>query len=355
MSWDNVSDIENIKIWTDYSDSTQGHLFVNDNHQLKLYVGISFKLEPNTTEGPTEDEVKSALSLINNQDSGPLKYLTTSTPEGKFTAIYDPAYPASKSGGDMDNIDDGIYDFIFTYWAFSPTTMNAEAHSEAVALKLQYTVNNSDGTTTEVVKTTSATGNYYVKTCVSIVCYPAKLYGMYEENRTAINYGSTTVAEADHSNISGHFSHSHDSFKVYWFYIDDPYFKIFTYDGCTEPDDTIELNPYYIYREYSKPQYDHIYNAFFPNVKCGEMDYGVKIVVRSDLDDSHNTLVTEHITVHQKENQITFLTGYTVVQNLNNATDKDDRIYLRVYDQFGNSSYVVAFSNADDAFPLSVS
>lgn len=350
MSWDNVSSIKNIKIWTNYSDSTQGHLFINGKHQLLLNVGISFNLKSGTTAGPTQQEVSSALSLINNQDSGPLKYLTLSD-KGKFIAIYDPSLALSAADGDAASAEAGTYDYQLTYYVYSPMSMNAEAHAEGVALKLDYT----DTSGNRVVQETSATGNYNTKTCVYVTCYPAKLYGMKEENRTNITYSSKAVAEADYWDYSGHFNHSGDTFNVIWFYIDDPYFQLFYFDGCSDPNENDAHNPYYIYKAESKPKWDIVYNAFFPNVKCGAFDYGVQIVLRSDMDDSHTTLLTEHIEVHQQQNQITFLGAHTSVESLNHATDMSNRVRIQAYDQFGNSTYIVAYSNGADALPLSIS
>ncbi|WP_312928570.1 hypothetical protein [Pseudescherichia sp.] len=350
MSWDNVSSIKNIKIWTDYSDSTQGHLFINNNHQLLLNVGISFNLKSSTTAGPTQQEVSDALSLINDQDSGPLKYLTLSD-KGKFTAIYDPSLALSVADSDAASAESGTYDYQLTYYVYSPTSMNAEAHAEGVALKLAYT----DASGNKVVQETSATGNYYTKTCVYVTCYPAKLYGMEGENRTNITYSTKVVAAADCWDYSGNFNHSEDTFKVISFYIDDPYFKLFYFDGCSDPNENYAHNPYYIYKAYSKPKWDIVYNAFFPNVKCGAFDYGVQIVLRSDMDDSHTTLLTEHIEVHQQQNQITFLGAHTSVEGLNHSTDMSNRVRIQAYDQFGNSAYIVAFSNGANAMPFSIS
>ena len=337
MSWNHVLDVKNIKIWTDYSDSTQGHLFVNDNHQLKLNVGISFTLDTGETEGPTEDEVHSALSLINNQDSGPLKYLSI-VEAGRYTSVYDPNHVSIDPQND---IDDGIYDFVFTYYVSSPSNLNAETHSESVALRVEYPQTNADGTTTVVVKETSAKGNYYTKTYVTVLCYAPMLYGNSGENRKVISLGHKTVADSDCFDVEGHFNHSGDNFKVYWLYIDDPYFKIFYFDGCNEPDENIVHDAFYILKEYSKPRWDHIFNSFFPAIKCGELTYDVKIAVRSDPNHAYDVIVTENITVHQEENQITFLTGFSSAEALREATDVNKYVYVRLYDQFGNNSYIV--------------
>jgi len=354
MSWNNVTGIKNIKIWTDYSDTTQGHLFVNDQHQLTLNVGVSFNLNSQNPVGPTEDEVKSALSLINNQDSGPLKYLTQVESAGRFTNIYDPYFPEAVPTAYTDPVDDGIYDYQFTYIVTSPTSLNAETYSESVALKLEYTITNSDGTTKEVIQETSATGNA-TKTAVAVICYSSILYGNNGENRKSLTFTSYTVADGDCWDVEGHFNHSGDRFMVFPLTIDDPYFKLFYFDGGAEPDSSIVHNPYFIRKEYSKVKWDHIYNSFFPNIKCGEFDFDVKISVRSDLDDSHAVIVTENITVHQQENQITFLTGFSSAESLNHAADVSDRVYLSVYDQFGNNAYVVVYAEEEKVTITSVS
>jgi len=359
MSWDNVSAVHTIKIWTDYSDSTQGHLFVNDNHQLKLYAGIDFDLNAGTTEGPTDDEVRSAITLVNNINGGPLKYLTI-VDKNNYNAVYDPYHTQAVDQDDTSNVDDGVYDNVITFYVSSPLSVNAEAYSESVALTLEYHGTNPDGTAKDIfVDTSAAAEKGGFATSVSVVCYPAKLYGNKGENRTCITYSSTEVAEDDCWDVDdGHYNHDNDQFHVIRFYIDDPYFKLFYFDGCTEPDSSVVHNPYYRYREYiqGNPQYDHLYNAFFPNVRCNNseptLDFDTKIAVRPD--DNGMIAVTENITVHQQQNQITFIGARTTVKSCD-ITDKSTYVYLRVYDQFGNSAYVIAFSNADDALVKSVS
>ena len=353
MSWDNVSDIKNIKIWTDYSDSTQGHLFVNDNHRLKLNVGISFTLKSGTTEGPTEDEVSNALSLINNQDSGPLKYLKLAD-ENIYTTVYDPYHTQSDNKNNSNTIDDGIYDFVLTYYVNSPLSINAEAHSEVVALQLKYTVTDSAGKTTEVIKQTSVNGNYPTKVKVSVVCYPSKLYGIENENRTCLTSVKTIVSNATYHN--GHYDNSGDTSYCVAISIDDSYFKIFHLDGAQEPDTLSTLQPLYISFYEDKPMWDHINNAFFPNIQCGEKSYTVTAEVRSNLSyDSYYQLFDADIPISQKEGQIIFAAVQTDVKSTGYNWATNNYQYLSAYDQFGNSMYIViAFSN-DSNYIKSVS
>lgn len=353
MSWDNVSDIKNIKIWTDYSDSTQGHLFVNDNHQLKLNVGISFTLKSGTTEGPTEDEVRNALSLINNQDSGPLKYLSV-VEEGTYTAVYDPYHVSTDASNDTNDSGSGVYDYVFTYYVASPSNINADVHAETVALKLAYTITNADGTTTEVVKETSAKGNYYTKTFVSISCYPSKLYGNSGQNRTSLKSVKTAVSGVhyhdEHYNTSGNTSYS------VAISIDDSYFKFFYLDGAQEPDALSGLKPLYIDYYKDKTMWDHINNAFFPNIQCGEKNYTVTVEVRSNLSyDSYYQLFSADIPIDQQENQIIFAAVHTDAESTDYNWSCNYYQYLRAYDQFGNSMYIVIAFNNDDNYIKSVS
>ncbi len=349
MSWDNVNDIKNIKIWTDYSDETQGHLFVNGNHQLKLNVGIGFTLNSGTTEGPTEDEVKNALSLINNQDSGPLKYLSV-VEEGIYVAVYDPYHVST---GTNDNADDSIYDFVFTYYVFSPSSINAETHAESVALKLAYTTTNADGTTKEVVKETSALGNYYTKTYVSVLCYPSMLYGAPGENRININC-SKVAAETNNKDSNNRYTHEDSAFWVVSLSIDHSYFKLFYLQGGQEPDPDREVEPFFIDKSKDSPEWDYIYNTFFPNMKCGEMNYTVQAIIRN-VNNQGDHVYYAHVDVQQKENQVTFIEISTDVQSLHDFSGTDQLIYLRVFDQFGNSAYIVAYHNYNFNFIKSVS
>ncbi len=352
MSWDNVSDIKNIKIWTDYSDSTQGHLFVNDKHQLKVNVGISFTLKSGTTEGPTEDEVYSALSLINNMDSGPLKYLAITT-EGDYIQVYDPTHVQSTPTDNTEDPSDGIYDFIFTYWLYSPTNINAEAHTETVALKLAY----SDSKGNSYVKETSRTGNYYTKTFITICCYYSILYGTKDQNRIPVDVTYLQVATSDYKNLnSGNFDHDGDTYRNYWLYIDSSYFKIFKLEGGQDPQNNVsvdnDLRPFSILVQSQNVMSDWVYDAYFPNVKCGEMQYDVSIKVMNGTD---SAIYDVKVTVHQHENQITFITATTVGKHLRDNGYQKDPLNIRFYDQFGNSAAVAIDTYGNQILITSVS
>lgn len=336
MSWNNVSDIKNIKIWTDYTDSTQGHLFVNDNHQLKLNVGISFTLKSGTTEGPTEDEVYSALSLIDNQDSGPLKYLNI-VEAGRYTSVYDPNHVNINPEND---IDDGIYDFGFTYYVSSPVNLNAETRSESVALRVAYSITNDDGTTTDVVKQTSAKGNYYTKTYVSVICYPSILYGMDGQNRKNIVSTNGIVSSATYHNV--HYDTSGNQSYYITISINDSYFKLFYLDGAHEPEDVSTLTPQFINYTKDSPMWDHVNNCFFPNIQCGEKKYTVTAEVRSNLSyDAYSPLFDADIPIDQKENQIIFVAVQTDAKRTDYNWTCNYYQYLNIHDQFGNSIYII--------------
>ena len=355
MSWDNVSDIKNIKIWTDYNDSTQGHLFVNDNHQLKLNVGISFTLNSGTTEGPTENEVKSALSLINNQDSGPLKYLSV-VEEGSYTAVYDPYHVSTSPSDDTSNTGDGVYDFIFTYYVTSPSSINAETYAESVALKLVYPYTDAKGDTTEVVKETSAKGNYYTKTYVSVSCYPSMLYGSSNQNRIAIKIKKTEIDADDYKHTVQYDDYSIIHFFNMPIYLDDSYFKIYKFDGGT---DTVSVQPYrpiYIGIISDGAMWDYVYNTYFPNINVGEIEYVIDVDIRSNPDyENYEPIVTERVTVKQNENEIMFIFGYIDAKTTNKNDEINNHQDLRIYDQFGNTSNVIVSYNNDGPYIKSVS
>lgn len=354
MSWDNVTGIKNIKIWTDFSDSTQGHLFVNDQHQLSLNIGLSFNLKSGATEGPTKDEVKSALSLINNQDSGPLKYLALADSAGRFNAIYDPYYPQAVPTADTDPVEDGIYDFQFTYIVTSPYSINAECYSEEVALKLEYSVTDSTGSTSQKIIETSRSGTgSSIKTYVSVACYSAKLYGGPGANRTNLRCSNTEV-ETKGKSSNDNYDHTDSSFHIVSLYIDDPYFKIFYLENGQEPDPDRQVEPFFINKSKDSVMWDYIYNSFFPNIKCGKMDYTVQAIVR-DVNDQSDHIYFAHVDVQQQENQVTFIEISTDVKSLDHFSGSDERIHLSVFDQFGNSAYVIAYHSSDLNFIKSVS
>ncbi|SUG22986.1 Uncharacterised protein [Salmonella enterica subsp. arizonae] len=73
MSWENVAGLSKIQIWAEScssSDGDEAFLFVNDNHQILITVGVSLALYETSKAGPTLEEVKSAISLIDNSDGG---------------------------------------------------------------------------------------------------------------------------------------------------------------------------------------------------------------------------------------------------------------------------------------------
>lgn len=341
MSWENVTGVKYINIWTGYSDTTQGHLFVNGNHQLLLTAGITFNLKSGTTEGPTQDEVAQALSLINNQDGGPLKYLAV-VDENIYTALYDPNHVQAEPVANPDSAGDGIYDYTFQWYVNSSTAINKGFWSEGVALKLVYSTDGSNS----VVVDTSVHGSS-TKANVTVCCYQPVLYGNKGENRINISISSKQVASSDCSDKAGNFNHAGDTFIVYWVYIDDSYFKLFNFDGCTDPDPDVVHQGFYIHKEKSTVEWDHVFNSFFPNVKCGAFDFSTQVAVRSGPDQSYPVVVTEQITVHQQENQITFISGFSSAQGLKYAGEVDKRQAVLAYDQFGNSTYFLVHTTYD--------
>jgi len=272
-----------------------------------------------------------------------------------YTAVYDPYHNQAVDQDDTSNVDDGVYDNVITYYVSSPSSVNAEAYSESIALTLEYHGTSSDGTAKDIFADTSAVAEKGAfATYVSVACYPAKLYGNKGENRTCITSNFRYTPDKSEY-LEGPWDIDSYECRIFWFYIDDPYFKIFYFDGCNDPDPNISHDPYYIYKDYESAQWDAISNAFFPNIKCGAMDYTVRINVRPDLDQNHSKIAVYDIIINQLENQLTFVTAWFEVKALDYATDVSKQINLSIYDQFGNSAYVVAFSNADDALVKSVS
>lgn len=329
MSWENVDSISNIKIWSEYSDSTQAHLFVNGRHQVLLTVGISFTLINATQPGPDSDEVLSVLQLINNTDSGSLKYLTE-VDKGQYNSVFDPSLQSSSGSG--ASVDNGIYDYTYSFYLQSDRSINVGGWSESVALRLDY-ISYRNKSPQTVVYETSRLGSG-LKTNVQICCYPERLYGNPGGRRTPLNIIerlSSVPVHLNHNQSSGSGFHS----DLYALYIDDDYFKIIAFDGQHAANSTaLEPLSYYMIKE--KTRYDKIQNTHFPSVSPGKSSYNVEINFREGAG-SGTPMIEATVSVDQQEGDISFIASYYDLKGDDSGQNHTGSVLIYFYDQFGNS------------------
>ncbi|KFC07447.1 hypothetical protein GTGU_01831 [Trabulsiella guamensis ATCC 49490] len=168
MTWKNVSGISKFQIWTEAcassTDGSEAWLFVNGRHQIKVTVGLTLALKIGTTELPSVDEVKNALTLINNKDGGNFKYLVEGS-AGTYCKIYEPSHSSLQA-----NLKENNFHYVFEHYFSSNTSKNPNIASEEISVKLTYT--DSDGKLW--VNDMSANGDFYQKGFVKVHCLSAK-------------------------------------------------------------------------------------------------------------------------------------------------------------------------------------
>ena len=226
MSWDNVKGVSVAQIWTDNPDMTQVYLFANGNHQVKLTVGLSFTLSNTTQPGPTADEVKAALSLVDYETGAGVRFVKTGA-KGSYDYVYQPNMPATinvLSASDTSN--PGAYQYELDYYVSSDSTINVNYASEKVALYLSYI--NSSGTKVDYYTSSGSKSQSYV----AVTVYPPKKYGMSGSNMTPVVFNTLN----DNPSYTTDKSSFVDTFivhsvQVYGLAIDDSYFRFVNYQA----------------------------------------------------------------------------------------------------------------------------
>ena len=228
MSWDNVKGVSAAKIWTDNPDMTQAYLFANGNHQVKLTVAISFVLSNTTESGPTEDEVKAAITLIDYQTSAGLSHLKTGD-KGTYAAVYQPNSPVAIKA--VEDSNTGAYQYEFDYYISSDSTINASYMSEEVALLISYT--GSDG---KPVSYSTASGSKS-QSSVKVTVEPPKKYGTSVSNLMPIIFD--TIDDQFHVEPTWGKQYisqtSTPTASTYAVRIDDSYFRISYFKTSNTP------------------------------------------------------------------------------------------------------------------------
>ncbi|ECO2450627.1 hypothetical protein FY203_22140, partial [Salmonella enterica] len=177
MSWENVAGLSKIQIWAEScssSDGDEAFLFVNDNHQILITVGVSLALYETSKAGPTLEEVKSAISLIDNSDGDALKFLVEGD-AGDYISVYDPSHVNAQK------INNSNFQYQFKYYLSSNKTINPNVSSEEVSAKISY--KNSDGS---FIYDMSSQGDYSIKDYVKVTMFAEKEYGLKGSGKTTV-------------------------------------------------------------------------------------------------------------------------------------------------------------------------
>ena len=346
MSWDNVLGVNSAKIWTDNPDMAQAYLFANGNHQVKLTVGISFVLDDSSQAGPTEDEVKAALSVIDFDTGASLSHLKTGD-KGDYSYVYLPNMPMAIQA--VEASDAGGYQYQFDYYLSSDSTINANYASEKVALFLSYTDVNGNK-----IEYNTASGSKS-QSYVSITVYPPKKYGTSGSPSTPI----IIVLKDDQIPYRYDYPHRIDDLAVTaWnLRIDDSYFRIVKFQAASG---TQSNEPFYRHGKNVAPggiAYDEDWETlegFIPienkvNQGCISYESSLPIV----YSDSNKYFFKITVTVQQEANEIIFIHFYAVIlpSGTPGFDNKTDTVSLYAYDQFGNK-FNIEINKTSDGFEI---
>ncbi len=343
MSWDNVKGVSALRIWTDNPDMTQAWLFANGNHQVKLTVGVGINLNDPTQPGPTEDEVKAGLSLIDFDTGAELRFLKTGD-NGGYGYVYQPNMPATIKA--LESSNDLAYQYEINYYISSDSTINANYASEQVALLLSYT--DSTGKKTDIPTGSGSKSQSYV----AVTVYPPKKYGMSGSPTTAVIF-KTLNDKPSYTTRSSSFVNTFNvhSVYIYGLSIDDSYFRFISYQA---PDTRLSPVPFrqIIESDYSAghtPGY-HLSQGFLlidNDVKSKGESYIADLGVMDtspDTGEPEGEIAGMDVTVEQETGQIIFINFDVDVEWTNTEGDnlfKDSAsAKFTAYDQFGNPVYI---------------
>ncbi len=337
MSWDNVKGVSAAQIWTDNPDTTQAYLFANGNHQVKLTVGLSLVLTNTSQPGPTEDEIKAALSLIDFDTGAGLSHLKTGD-KGEYGYVYLPNMPEQiKASPISDASNPGAYQYELDYYLYSDSTINADFASEKVALLLSYT--DSGGKEIEYSTASGSKSQSYV----TVTVYPPKKYGVVDSGSTPV-----IIQLKDDKPNDGIISHdeyvkdtSISSAKIYSLRIDDSFFRLIHLDASGD----IESDQNAFYIDISKNggvqsgyQPFSIHECFLVsenNLNQGKQFYTSTLYITPGKNQPYWFSV--HVSVVQEPNEIIFI-NFSGNASTSRPTYSNDHstASFSAYDQFGN-------------------
>jgi len=330
MSWDNVEGVSSVQIWTDNPDMTQAYLFANGNHQVKLTIGVSLSL---SGEGPTYEEVKTALSLIDFETGAGISHLKTGD-KGEYAYVYQPNEVSSVKVLDTDASGTGAYQYEVDYYLSSDSTINENYASEKVALLLTYIDGN--GNKIDYQTASGSKSQSYVAVTVS----PPKKYGMDGTETTQLiiplkdDKPHYTIPTEDQS-IDGIES---SSGNIYSLRIDDGYYRIIAAQIPSPPN---AHGPFYnksqLTGENSLEYFITLNNFFLPNCTLNKGTQKYNIEVDAIKDSSTDTLLAVNFDGYQEPNELILIhfSSDIIVDN-DKITNNEGSVSLTIFDQFGN-------------------
>jgi len=363
MSWDNVKGVSAAQIWTDNPDTTQAYLFANGNHQVKLTVGLSLVLANTTQPGPTEDEVKAALSLIDFDTGAGMSYLKTGD-KGSYSYVYLPTMAMEVNPPPVSDANNtGAYQYEVDYYISSDSTINADYSSETVALLLSYTdVNNKE------IEYYTASGSKS-QSFVAVTVYPPKKYGMSDPSQ---GQGITSVVFNtldDKPNYTADTSSFVDTFivhsvQVYGLAIDDSYFRFISYQAPNT-----RLSPAQ-FRQIIESNYSAGNTSGYKlsqgfllednDVKSMGKSYNALVGVMdadTETGEPNGAIVELDVIVYQQSGQIIFINFDVDVSWFDNYGDtlfkESASAKLTAFDQFGNPAYIEVGAGNSSTLSLS--
>ncbi len=327
MSWDNVKGVSAAKIWIDNPDTTQAYLFANGNHQVKLTVGISFvPVTASDPSGPTEDEVKAALTLIDYQTGAGLSHLKEGD-KGEYTYIYQPNLPVEvKSIAASDSI---VYQYEFDYYISSDSTINNNYASEQVALLI------SPPNIVPYSTDSSSKSQSYV----AVTVYPPKKYGIAGSESTPIVI-SKKDDKSEYSNNSS-YGQSNEVVSAHSLRIDDSYLRLIKLDSSDAVKSPNSFTRHA--KDISKKGAGYYpvwqtYEAYLLSenkINQGSVSYDTNLSVNYSDQYAFFSVTAK---VHQESHEIMFIHFSCDIEDPNEAgfKDKVNTISLSGFDQFGN-------------------
>lgn len=328
MSWDNVKGVSSASIWTDNPDMTQAYLFANGTHQVKLTIGVSLSL---SGEGPTEEEVKTALTLIDFETGEELSHLKAGD-QGKYLSVYQPNMPAVVKA--IETSSSGTYQYEFDYYLSSDSIINANYASEKVALLLSYIDHNGNK-----IDYQTASGSKS-QSYVAVTVYPPKKYGTSDSSSTPVIIKLKN--DKPEYKISNHPNNTviHDSsVQIYSLIIDDSYFRLISYEASS---DILSIYPFYSYGDMDEMEGDSAeYKAnesyFIPENKLNQGRGSYVTQLQFIYNQSKGNVFTIQITTNQEQNELIFINvwSYFYLGDASYSSNTGSASFS-AFDQFGN-------------------
>ena len=347
MSWDNVKGVSVAQIWTDNPDMTQVYLFANGNHQVKLTVGLSFTLSNTTQPGPTADEVKAALSLVDYETGAGVRFVKTGA-KGSYDYVYQPNMPETiniLSASDTSN--PGAYQYELDYYVSSDSTINANYASEKVALYLSYI--NSSGTKVDYYTSSGSKSQSYV----TVTVYPPKTYGMADSAIMLVIF--TTIDDQfqiDKTQVSGWVNHLYaPTVTLYGIRIDDGYFRFSKF----KVDNSLQAPNAFIQHTVSNSSDNNDYNYVFAHSFLPQESH---LYSDEKYDASMNIMSEDNWTLVEYTGHFNQQSGEILIARIKNEViytkggpgaiaDSKNIATITAYDQFGNEVNIVVDGNGD--------